>query len=269
MTAGNTLRREHGGDYLALMAIATINASRTTDVKPYKRRAHVVRSLKHPDEVSRLRHVYGKGFFLLGVSAPRQLRRKTLVLDLTEFGRAVHAEMAALMSCLRSGVTPIRGTLYCTTFPCHNCAKHIVAAGIETVIYIEPDPKSKARDLHADAITLPDDDEREPLMQRVHFRPFEGIGPRRFVDLFSMTLGSGRPLRRKAKDADGARRPWQRGQDSRPRLALDPRSYLEREDDAAKTFRQKQEKAARLPTENIHGPAIDPSAPNSHTEGSS
>lgn len=32
-------------------------------------------------------------------------------------GRAVHAEMAALMSCARSGVTPVGGTLYCTTFP--------------------------------------------------------------------------------------------------------------------------------------------------------
>jgi hypothetical protein len=82
MEAGNHLRRKHGGDYLALMAIATINASRPQDangmVVPHKRRAHIIQSLKHPDEVARLRHVYGKGFFLLGVSAPRRLRRDTL-----------------------------------------------------------------------------------------------------------------------------------------------------------------------------------------------
>jgi deoxycytidylate deaminase len=83
MDAGTDLRRDHGGDYLALMAIAHINATRSlgdkNEVLPHLRRAHLIRSLKHPDEVTRLRHVYGKGFFLLGVSAPRSLRRDTLI----------------------------------------------------------------------------------------------------------------------------------------------------------------------------------------------
>lgn len=453
MEAGNDLRRAHGGDYLALMAIANINASRASAAgapEPHKRRAHVIQSLKHPHEVARLRHVYGKGFFLLGVSAPRRLRRQTLidrnfpqdeanrlldkdaaeeekigqqtrdtfeladaylridggdagviknkverivdlllscpfhpptqeehamfmayaaalrssdlsrqvgavvanargdvvasgandapapnggtywppgteftddvsesagpdylrgydsnerernkilagviaalvpdaakdaapvdemspgdraalikrykdrlegtgVLDLTEFGRAVHAEMAALMSCARAGVTPVGGTLYCTTFPCHNCAKHIVTSGIRSVVYVEPYPKSKAKDLHSDSISLPDEDEKEAEGPRVQFRAFEGIGPRRFVDLFSLTLGSGRPVRRKQKDADGARFPWKRGEGSFPRLPLDPRSYLEREDDAAEFFRQKQPERAKLPPKE---PADGPS----------
>ncbi|MDN3612645.1 hypothetical protein QWZ16_23945 [Vibrio ostreicida] len=26
-------------------------------------------------------------------------------------------------------------------FPCHNCAKHIVASGIKRVVYVEPYPK--------------------------------------------------------------------------------------------------------------------------------
>lgn len=171
----------------------------------------------------------------------------TGILDLTEFGRAVHAEMAALMSCARSGVTPVRGTLYCTTFPCHNCAKHIVSAGITSVVYVEPYPKSKAKDLHADSIALPDEEETASEDARVEFRAFDGIGPRRFVDLFSLTLGSGRPLRRKQKNADGARIAWERGTHSRPRLPLDPRSYLEREDAAAKIFRQVHPKNANLP----------------------
>jgi deoxycytidylate deaminase len=60
------------------------------------------------------------------------------ILDITEYGRAVHAEMDALLTCARSGVSPQGGVLYATTFPCHNCTRHIVAAGIERVFYIEP-----------------------------------------------------------------------------------------------------------------------------------
>lgn len=160
----------------------------------------------------------------------------TGILDLTEFGRAVHAEMAALMSCARSGVTPVGGTLYCTTFPCHNCAKHIVASGIDKVVYVEPYPKSKAKDLHADAISLPHEDDEVPEGPRVAFMAFEGIGPRRFVDLFSLSLGSGWQVVRKRKGADGARVEWKRGEGSIPRLPLSPLSYLDREALAASYF---------------------------------
>jgi deoxycytidylate deaminase len=73
-------------------------------------------------------------------------------LDITEFGRPVHAEMEAILSCARIGISPKMGTLYCTTFPCHNCAKHIVAAGIKRVVYVEPYPKSKAEKLHSDSL---------------------------------------------------------------------------------------------------------------------
>lgn len=162
----------------------------------------------------------------------------TGILDLTEFGRAVHAEMAALMACVRIGVSPRDGTLYCTTFPCHNCAKHIVSSGVREVFYVEPYPKSKARDLHGDEICLPDEEGATESDQRVRFRAFEGVGPRRFLDLFSLTLGSGRPVKRKKKSADGQRMGWEAGEDSRPRLPLDPRSYIEREVAAAEIFRR-------------------------------
>lgn len=171
--------------------------------------------------------------------------RPSGIFDLTEFGRAVHAEMAALMSCMRSGVSPMGGVLYCTTFPCHNCAKHIIAAGISRVVYIEPYPKSKAKQLFSDSLRLPDEDiadENPRDAAQVRLVPFEGIGPRRFADLFSLSLGSGRAIVRKERDADGTRVDWERGRDSMPRLPLDPRSYLEREETAAKVARQ------RLPT---------------------
>lgn len=172
------------------------------------------------------------------VAKYREALEPTGVLDLTEFGRAVHAEMAALLACARAGARPKGGTLYCTTFPCHNCTKHIVEAGLKRVVYVEPYPKSKARDLHDDAIAIVDE-EVLPLEShdtRVKFETFVGVGARRFVDLFSMTLGSGRPVRRKQRGGDGARVAWERGRDSAPRLALDPRSYLEHETAVAGTL---------------------------------
>lgn len=165
------------------------------------------------------------------VAQHREQLEHTGILDLTEFGRAVHAEMAALLACARCGVSPAGGTLYCTTFPCHNCTKHIVDAGVKRVVYVEPYAKSKARDLHGDAIVLVDEiqDQLRDGDGRVRFEIFVGVGARRFVDLFSLTLGSGRPVRRKEKGKSGARLDWQRDRNSEPRLPLDPRSYLERE----------------------------------------
>jgi deoxycytidylate deaminase len=72
---------------------------------------------------------------------------------LLEFTRAIHAEMDALTSAARKGI-PVKGaTLFVTAFPCHYCARHIVAAGVDQVQYIEPYPKSRALTLHADSIT--------------------------------------------------------------------------------------------------------------------
>ncbi|MQA65534.1 MAG: dCMP deaminase [Alphaproteobacteria bacterium] len=42
------------------------------------------------------------------------------VFNLIEFGRAVHAEMAAITNAVRRGVSLQNSILYCTTFPCHN-----------------------------------------------------------------------------------------------------------------------------------------------------
>lgn len=78
--------------------------------------------------------------------------RKSKIKDITEYGRMVHAEMDAILSCARLELNTYRTTLYCTTFPCHNCAKHIVASGIKRVVYVEPYPKSKALNFHSDSI---------------------------------------------------------------------------------------------------------------------
>lgn len=121
--------------------------------------------------------------------------RSTRVTSLTEFGRAVHAEAEAIVSAARLGVSPREPALYCTTFPCHVCAKHIVAAGITSVTYIEPYPKSRALELHEDAISLEDDD-----ASKVVFRPFVGVAPRLFSRLFSMTAPDGSEIARKDEE---------------------------------------------------------------------
>jgi cytidine deaminase len=158
-------------------------------------------------------------------AAARSALDGAMVLDVTEYGRAVHAEVAALLAAGRLGVSTSESTLYATTYPCHNCAKHIVAAGVGEVVYIEPYPKSRALELHGDAIApgaRKDDSDR-----RVLFRPFLGIGPRRFIDLFAMRSGGADPLIRKDKRTGDAK-PWNPVEAS-VRLPLSPLSYLERE----------------------------------------
>lgn len=110
----------------------------------------------------------------------------TRITSLTEFGRAVHAEAEAIVSAARMGVSTRETELYCTTFPCHVCAKHIVAAGIRSVTFIEPYPKSRALDLHKDSISLEVLEEK-----KVVFRPFVGVAPRAFARLFSMKTADG------------------------------------------------------------------------------
>jgi deoxycytidylate deaminase len=109
---------------------------------------------------------------------------ETRLPDLIEFGRAVHAELAAIVDAARRGV-PIKGTtLYVTTFPCHHCARHIVGAGIRRVVYIYPYPKSLAKDLHGDALQAEMLAIRDP--RRVRFEPFLGIAPRQYMNFFTL-----------------------------------------------------------------------------------
>lgn len=70
-----------------------------------------------------------------------------------DYIRAVHAEMAALTDAARHGVSTKGCVLYTTTFPCHDCAKHIVASGIQRVVYVEPYPKSLVQEFYSDSIT--------------------------------------------------------------------------------------------------------------------
>lgn len=160
----------------------------------------------------------------------RATLEESRIRDLTEYGRVVHAEMEALLSCARNNVCTRGGQLFCTTFPCHNCAKHIVAAGIKRVVFIEPYQKSKAAEFHSDSISVG----FSPSAETVHFEPFVGIGPRRFFDLFSIRLGAGYELKR--KDTDGLVIPWSLSGTSKLRVQMLPGSYLDLEREAKEQF---------------------------------
>lgn len=154
--------------------------------------------------------------------------REAGFLDITEFGRAVHAEMAALLSCARRGVTTKMHHLYCTTFPCHNCTKHIVAAGISKVYFIEPYPKSRAEELHGDSISMTGEEAKVQLI------PFVGIGPRRYVELFMLRDPFGNTLARKAKE--GVVVEWNRGE-AWPLLPDRLINYLDMEEKACESLK--------------------------------
>lgn len=138
--------------------------------------------------------------------------KATRLKHLIEFGRSVHAEMDALTSCARRGVSTQDATLYVTTFPCHTCARHIIASGIGRVVYLEPYPKSRALELHGDAICCPAlRPEGLPLLsgeavtsvdsrEKVQFEPLVGISPRRYSDFFSLKTREGKAIERKAPD---------------------------------------------------------------------
>lgn len=102
-----------------------------------------------------------------------------LVSDLTEYGRVVHAEMVAVCDAARLGKRLKDCVLFVTTFPCHNCTKHIIAAGIRKVFFLEPYPKSRAKQLHSNEIEI-----EQESSDRVSFMPFLGISPYRYRDIF-------------------------------------------------------------------------------------
>lgn len=156
------------------------------------------------------------------------------IMDIIEFGRVVHAEMSALMDAARLGRPVQDAKLFCTTFPCHICAKHITAAGIDSVYFLEPYPKSAAFALHPDSIEVEGS-------SRVHFADykktqfihFHGISPRRYRDFFEKS---------KRKDERGKAEEWPRGR-KQPILDLKLPIYISLEKYSQKALRLSIRKA--------------------------
>lgn len=134
--------------------------------------------------------------------ANESINKKTGIINdcrinnLLEFGRIVHAEMDAISEAARNGASTKGGILFCTTFPCHICSRHIIAAGIKTVYFIEPYPKSLTYEMYKDIVSLDvnsDDD------NKVKFLPFMGVSPKNFMRFFK---------RGKRKDSQGYALDW-------------------------------------------------------------
>jgi len=110
-----------------------------------------------------------------------EILKNSKAKSLIEYSRAIHAEMDAIIALARSNNNTLGKTLYCTTYPCHICARHIVASGIKRVVYIEPYEKSLATQLHSDTICHPENQSNE---EKVLFENFEGVSPKRYAKFF-------------------------------------------------------------------------------------
>lgn len=112
--------------------------------------------------------------------------------SLIEYSRSIHSEMNTLFSAARNGMPTVGTVLFCTTYPCHNCARHLVTAGVRSVYYIEPYVKSLAIELHYDAITTHSADggvaEAGGQNDKMLLAPFTGVGPRLFQEVFKKDL---------------------------------------------------------------------------------
>lgn len=158
------------------------------------------------------------------------------ISNLIEFGRVVHAEMAALMRAAQRGIAVDGSTIYSTTFPCHMCARHIIAAGISRVVYVEPYPKSMTSELYPESVVIdgksfpsngssPRKGDTAPEV--VRFDPYEGVAPRLHASLFRA------PERR--KDGQGYTVAWERAS-ARPKTFALPESELAMERGIATGF---------------------------------
>ena len=85
-----------------------------------------------------------------------------------ELCTAIHAEERAIRSL--HGRSADLGMLFTTTFPCFQCARYIVDAGIKRVIYVEAYPVQEAKDFL--------------IKNGVKVDPFEGFMARAFNLIF-------------------------------------------------------------------------------------
>lgn len=136
----------------------------------------------------------------------------SMIGEITEYGRMVHAEMNAISDAARLGRSVRGATLYVTTFPCHNCAKHIIACGVSRVVFIEPYPKSRTELLYGDLVSIGEHEEG-----KVEFEHFSGISPSRFSAIFEKS--------RRRSRTTGEIEDWYQGE-CRPRIGEQEIDYI-------------------------------------------
>jgi deoxycytidylate deaminase len=195
----NEVPKAGGGTYWCDERFDDRDCVRGEDANDQRKRENLINLLK----------IIGKSQAEIDVALNDERVQDSQFMDALEYGRIIHAEMSALTDAARLGISVKGGILYCTTFPCHMCAKHIVASGISKVVFLEPYPKSLALDLHTDAIQV-ESGERGKYHHYpfVSFEHFYGISPRRYRELFE---------RGRRKDKDGKFQEYIAGQ-KRPNM---------------------------------------------------
>ncbi|MBX9689086.1 MAG: hypothetical protein K2X27_20420 [Candidatus Obscuribacterales bacterium] len=114
-------------------------------------------------------------------SPPKHLKGAE-ILSVIGFYRSTHAETSAIVDAARRGVSIRNSHLFATAFPCQECARHILTAGIKRVFYIEPYPKSLAEEQYPDSIVVTSSG--SPA-DKLSFEPFVGIAPRQYMWVFA------------------------------------------------------------------------------------
>jgi cytidine deaminase len=122
--------------------------------------------------------------------------KRAQITNIIEFFREIHAEMDAIISAARSNNSTINCSLFTTTYPCHDCTKHIISAGIMRVIFVEPYPKSLATELYDEFISIEGVSNPD---KKVRFESYVGVAPRLFMNIFTMS---------KRKESDGRIVKW-------------------------------------------------------------
>ena len=153
--------------------------------------------------------IFEKGLTKLTQEATQEKLKSTRLMGLGEFGRPVHAEMAAITDAAARGVAVSGNIMFCTTFPCQNCAKHVMAAGITALVYLDPYPKSLVLEMYGKETVQPP---MEPLASEEFGRNLEahagkqlllltymGVAPHRYDQLFAMST---------RKDSSGNQIKW-------------------------------------------------------------
>lgn len=227
-TGFNEAPKAFGGTYWAQEDFDARDVALGSDANTVRKRQMVADVVKRLRDAGELKNNEIKDHEIEAyyIDSSEASLKKSQIMDTLEYGRAVHAEMAAISSAARIGVSVKGGILYCTTFPCHNCSKHIVASGINSVYYLEPYAKSFADDLYPDSIEI---DKAKKDSNLVQFQQFTGITPNRFKDLF---------FKEKLKDSRGHVIAWDKGK-SQPILGKLDQGHIDREIVFQKSLRER------------------------------
>lgn len=171
----NEVPRAGGGTYWEGDEVDDRDFVRGRDSNDYRKREVLLELALRMQDAGLIDPKYKDNLAEALIERDDDIIRDAHMMDSLEYGRTVHAEMNAITDAARLGHPLKDCVLYCNTFPCHNCAKHIVASGVQEVIYLLPYPKSFAEDLFFDSISI---DLGEPAPGKVAFRQFMGIvGP--------------------------------------------------------------------------------------------